>query len=244
MAYHYGFLRFFLIFAAMDMTMYDRIKMLPLWMGINERHFERLISHVPLEFSSPEDNREIAVQGCREYKLTFLMGGTYEAEWCSNDRMYRLTETITDMPHVIEPQNLFGVKRTYERTYRMAGNGSYISISREDFVKDMMRVEEIRHNYVNMVCNSLRKSSDSLMMQMGKTSKEQHIVNMITSRCLTPKGRKDVNITMQTIADTTGETLRSVSGILNSWQDMGLVELRRHGFVIHDMKKLTALLNN
>ncbi len=223
----------------METSMTEKMQMLPLLQGLTLQDFNELIVNMKLDFRQHDEGDTIANQGDRCNMLVYIIGGTFEAEYHDTKRALIISETCNDTPHLIEPYNLFGVKRTYERTYTFATEGATFCISREFFMAKMLANPIIRSNYINFLCNELRKSYTQLQTNHHNDI-EHKMIAALQSYCLFPKGEKTMRMTMNDLAYMIDETRLNVSNTLNKWKDDDLIELRRFGFTIKDM----AVLND
>lgn len=218
-------------------SMTEKMQMLPLLQGLTLQEFNQLIINLKLDFHQYGEGSTIVGQGERCSSLIYIINGTFEAEYHDDKRALILSETINTTPHLIEPYNIFGVKRTYERTYTSLGGVSTFSISREFFINKMLSIPILRSNYTNYLCNNLRKSKESERFNNPKGI-EQKMIAAIRSFCLFDNGEKNVRITMNDLADMIDETRLNVSGVLNKWKKNKQIELRRYGFTIKNLETL------
>lgn len=221
----------------MEISMFERMQSLPLLQGLTMQEFSDLIMNLKLDFQQWEEGDLIVGQGDRCNNLIYVIDGTFESELHDETTALILSEVYTSAPHLIEPYNLFGVKRSYERSYVFKSSGSTFSISREFFMQRMLHNNIVRSNYINFLCNNLRKAN-TLRMAVPQDSIEKKIKSVIASFCLFSKGEKNVRVKMSDLADLVDETRLNVSSVLNKWDDQGLIELRRYGFRIIDFDRL------
>lgn len=223
----------------MEISMFDKMQSLPLLQGLTMKEFSELIVNLKLDFQQYDEHEVIVNQGDRCSALTYIMDGTFEVEYHDDKTAFILSEQSDDQPHLIEAYNLFGVKRSYERTYSFVTKGNTFTISRDFFIKRMLENELIRSNYINYLCNNLRKAND-LRKYEAPSGIESKIVNTIASYSLLSGGQKNVRVKMNDLAQIVDETRLNVSGVLNQWNEQGLIELRRYGFTIKDFGLLKA----
>ena len=223
----------------METSMFERMQSLPLLQGLNLQEFSDLIINMKLDFQQWDEGDVIVSQGERSSNLIYIMDGVFEVEMHDANTALIITELCTDkmMPHLIEPYNLFSVKRTYERTYSFKTKGATFTISRDFFIQRMLHNNVVRSNFVNYLCNNLRKRNDS-QKAIPINGVETKMKAAISSFCLTPDGEKIVRVKMNDFAALIGETRLNVSGVLNRWQKQGLIELRRYGFTIKNYDNL------
>jgi peptidyl-dipeptidase Dcp len=223
--------------------MFEKMQSLPLLQGLTLKEFSELIVNLKLDFQQYDEHEVIVNQGDRCSALTYIIDGTFEVEYHDERTAFIVSEQCDDCPHLIEAYNLFGVKRSYERTYSFVTKGHTFTISRDFFLKRLMGHELIRSNYINYLCNNLRKAKDTYKDDIP-TEIDRKIVKAIANHCLFKGGQKNVRIKMNDLAQVIDETRLNVSGVLNQWKDQGLIELRRYGFTIKDFDKLTTICKN
>ncbi len=217
--------------------MFDKMQSLPLLQGLTIKDFSALIVNLKLDFQQFDEHEVIVNQGDRCSALTYIIDGTFEVEYHDENTAFILAEQSAEQPHLIEAYNLFGVKRSYERTYSFVTKGHTFTISRDFFIKRMLENDLIRGNYINYLCNNLRKSKDSHKYE-NPSDIGMKIVNAIGSYSLFKDGQKNVRVKMNDLAQIVDETRLNVSGALNKWNEQGLIELRRYGFTIKDFALL------
>ena len=220
-------------------SMTEKMQMLPLLQGLTMQEFNQLIINLKLDFHQYGEGSTIVGQGERCTSLIYIINGQFEAEYHDDQRPLIVSETSRETPHLIEPYNLFGVKRTYERTYTCIGNVATFSIARDFFINKMMSIPILRSNYTNYLCNNLRKSKETSRFN-HPTDISQKMIAAIQSFCLFKGGEKNVRMTMNDFADMIDETRLNVSGVLNRWEQEGFITLRRYGFTIKDIEALAA----
>lgn len=223
----------------MESSMLEKMQLLPLLQGMKLEDFHNFIYSTKLDFNQMIDGDRIVEQGERCLSLIYIMGGEFEAELHDNDAEIIVTEKSDAVPHLIEPYNMYGVKRTYERSYSFLSKGATFTMSRDSFMQKLTSFEIIRKNYINLLCNNLRKSNDAIRFDYPQEA-EAKLAKLIKSYCLFPNGEKNIFVKMNQLAEMTGETRLTISKVLNKWQDRGLAELRRNCFTIKELDNLTS----
>ena len=223
----------------METSMFERMQSLPLLQGLNLQEFNDLIINLKLDFQQWDEGDVIVNQGERSSSLIYIMDGEFEAEIHDDNTALILSEVCNAemTPYLIEPYNLFSVKRTYERTYSFRTKGSTFTISREFFVQRMLHNNIVRSNFINYLCNSLRKSNSG-RLAIPTNGVEAKMKAAIASFCLTTYGEKIVRVKMNDFATLIDETRLNVSNVLNRWNERQLIELRRYGFTIKEFGKI------
>lgn len=221
----------------METSMFDKMQSLPLLQGLTLQEFSNLIVNMKLDFKQHDEGDIIINQGDRCTSLIYIINGEFEVEYHNSQATFVLSETCNSVPYLIESYNMFGVKRSYERTYSFKSKGDTFNISREFFIQRLLTNEFVRGNYINYICNYLRKIQDC-RKTFNSTNIEDKMVTIIENYCLFAEGEKNIRIKMNDFAEMIDETRLNVSGILNKWSDKDLIELRRYGFTIKNIKEL------
>ena len=96
--------------------MFDTLLLLPLFQGLAQEDFTKILGKVKLHFTKHKKREVIAAKGspCRE--LIFVLKGEVSVTSASDAPAYSLTETLP-APWVIEPQSLFGMQTAYAADY-------------------------------------------------------------------------------------------------------------------------------
>ena len=221
----------------MEISMFDKMQSLPLLQGLTLHDFNSLIVNMKLDFQQWEEGDVIASQGEACNSLVYVISGDFEAEIHVAHTALIFSETCSATPYLIEPYNLFGMKRTYERTYTFKTKGATFSISREFCLQRLLSHNIVRSNYINYLCNTLRKAHAQHPFAHLSTTEEKMIA-AIKSYSLFPEGEKCMRVKMSDFASLIDETRLNVSGVLNCWKEKGLIELRRYGFTIKEIKAI------
>ena len=100
---------------------------LPLLQGLTLHDFSDLIMNMKLDFQQWEEGEQIVGQGDNCNNLIYVIDGVFESELHDETTALMLSEVCSTVPHLIEPYNMFGVKRSYERSYTFKTNGSTFS---------------------------------------------------------------------------------------------------------------------
>ena len=223
----------------METSMFERMQSLPLLQGLSLQDFNDLIINLKLDFQQWDEGDVIVSQGERSGNLIYIMDGAFEVELHDENTPMIFTEVYDagTTPYLIEPYNLFSVRRTYERTYSFRTKGATFTISRDFFVQRMLHNTIVRSNFINYLCNGLRKSN-SLRGAIPTKGVEAKMKAVLASFCMTPNGVKIVRMRMNDFATLIDETRLNVSIVLNRWDDDHLIKLKRYGFTIHEFEKL------
>ena len=208
------------------MQMFERLQELPLLMGLSKRELMSIVERIDFDFRKHEEGTVLAARGDRADRALFVLGGTVVAELNEAERGFLLTEWIGDGPTVIEPQNLWGLKQHFTRSYSLESEGSTCSISKAQLSWLISNYEIVKTNILSLVCNNLQIST-RLMREQWPDNTEKRMFYVLSRFCLTQTGHKRLHIKMQTLANLTGDARLSVSQVLNDWQRRGFATITR-----------------
>ena len=221
----------------MESSMIETMQQLPMLQGLTLDEFNDILTHICLDFRTYEEGEVIVHQGDSCTQLIYIIDGQYEAEYRNTKDSYSVTEMSAATPLLLEPHNLFSIKRRYERSYTFTSRGSTFTISKEHLTQKLLNCPIIRSNIINMLSNQLCKQRQMTYFQLP-TNIEQRMAAFIRSFTTSGKGKVRVNIGMDTFADLIDETRLNVSRVLNKWDSQGIIELKRLTFIVPDITHL------
>lgn len=222
----------------MEYTMFDTLLLLPLFQGMSKIDLTRIVEKVQLHFMKFEDKEVIFRQGERCNKLVFLLKGDLLCETVAPCGLFSMEETF-DHPMVVELHSLFGSDLTFKSTYSARGEVSLLTIDKSYLFKMLDASMVFRINFYNLICNRVQKQHE-LTWNLKPAGLEGRIIHFIRSLCTMHKGSKLLRIRMEDLASLLDDTRLNVSSVLNTWQDRGLIEMRRKAFVVHDLAELNS----
>ena len=195
-------------------TMFDTLLQLPLFQGLAQEDFTRILEKVKLHFTKHKPGELLLKEGTSCHELVFVLKGEVASSTSSVDSSYSFTEYFP-APYLIEAYSMFGMKTHYASTYRAKTEAHTVSISKAFVMKELFNYEIFRLNYMNIVSN-----------------RTQMLHNRLWA----------VKIKMENLAQIVNDTRAGVSKALNSMQAKGLAELHRGEIVIPDAEKLSENL--
>ena len=220
--------------------MFEKLQELPLLMGLSKSELMEIVERYEFDFKKHKEGAVLATQGERTNRIVYVLAGTLTAERHEPQQGFCLTEMIDTVPLLLEPHNLWGLRQQYARTYSLETEGATCSISKRQLSALISSFEVVKTNVLSLVCNRMQMVETGLMAPWPSTT-EARILQFVRDRALTPSGRKQLRMKMQTLADLIQEGRLSVSKVLNGWQERGLLEMRR-GVV--DFFDLGMLMNH
>ena len=153
-------------------SMFDTLLLLPLFQGLAQEDFTKILGKVKLHFTKHKKREVIAAKGspCRE--LIFVLRGEVSVTSASDAPAYSLTETLP-APWVIEPQSLFGMQTAYAADYVSTEETSTISIDKLAVINELFKYDIFRLNYMNMVSNRAQQLYERLWRSCTGTLEER-----------------------------------------------------------------------
>lgn len=217
-------------------TMFDTLLQLPLFQGLAQEDFTRILEKVKLYFTKYKPGELLLKEGGACHELVFVLKGEIASSTSSADSSYCFTEYFP-APFLIEAHSIFGMKTHYASTYRARTEVHTVSISKAFVVKELFNYEIFRLNYMNIISNRAQSLSNRLWAE-NTDNLERRIGNFILTHIERPAGRKTLKIKMEELAQVVNDTRVGVSRALNSMQEKGLLELHRGEMMIPNAEKL------
>ena len=227
----------------MEQTMYDNLLQLPLFQGLSKDDLTSIIEKVKLHFLSYKKDQTIALQGVPCQQLTFLLGGEIILSTTDETFGYTLSETIS-APLIIEPYSLFGMHPHFSATYHAKANTQILTIDKSYIFGELDNYKIFRLNYLNLLSNRCQTLQHKIWDGHINECVENKFINFIRLRCQKPTGEKTLKITMEDLATLIDETRINVSRVLNEWQKLGLLQLRRKEIYIPAFENIVEQTKN
>ena len=219
-------------------SMFDTLLLLPLFQGLAQEDFTKILGKVKLHFTKHKKREVIAAKGspCRE--LIFVLKGEVSVTSASDAPAYSLTETLP-APWVIEPQSLFGMQTAYAADYLSTEETSTISIDKLAGINELFKYDIFRLNYMNMVSNRAQQLYERLWRSCTGTL-EERIAAFMLLHAERPCGPKLLKIHMKELAGIVNCNRTSVSTVLKTMQEKGWLTMRRGEVDIPQLEKIAA----
>ena len=217
-------------------TMFDTLLQLPLFQGLAQEDFTRILEKVKLYFTKYKPGELLLKEGGACHELVFVLKGEIASSTSSADSSYCFTEYFP-APFLIEAHSIFGMKTHYASTYRARTEVHTVSISKAFVAKELFNYEIFRLNYMNIISNRTQMLHNRLWAVFGN-SPESRIIHFILSHTERLSGEKILKIKMEDLAQIINETRTGVSKALNTMQTKGLVELHRGEIILPNVENL------
>jgi len=223
----------------MELTMFERLMLLPLFHGLNFREMSEIMSHVKLDFINYQAGDEIVYQDDTCRQMIYVINGKVGTEYRDRDSRFTYYESH-DKLDIIEPYNLFGMRLKYSRTYSFITDGTTLVVDKQVFVKTLLSHNIVRSNILNLVCNKYQKTLAIATQQPDGTVLEK-LVKFFMIYATEIKGEKRLKIKMNDLADVVHEPRLNVSKVLNTLDDQGLIKIQRGIIRIPELLNLKEL---
>ncbi|MBR4367085.1 MAG: Crp/Fnr family transcriptional regulator [Bacteroidaceae bacterium] len=223
----------------MELTMFERIQLLPLFQGLSTRQLQQIFERIKLDFCQNKERETIVVRGDRHNQLIYILSGRYSAEYVSASGKYRFLE-ILNAPALLEPEGIFGYNQDYLRTYKFVTDGSTFLVDKNVFKNDLIHIDVVRTNMLNMLSTRFQKVQQQIWNLKNNGSIEKRIIRFFCTHSTVMDGYKMVKVKMEDLAELLGESRTNVSKGLNSLQDQGVIQLKRMGIIMNSLEKAMA----
>ena len=217
-------------------TMFNTLLKLPLFQGLSQEDFTNILGRVKLHFIKYKAGETIAESNTPCTDLVFLLSGEVDAQTTPESQLFTYIETIKT-PYLIEPEALFGMNPHFKATYVAKTAVSIMTVSKMLVLKELLKYDVFRLNYVNSVSNRAQSMYSRLWKTTasGTTRKVIHFFLIYAEKL---EGEKTIIIKMEDLAEILDDTRLNVSRVLNDLQSQGLLELRRKMIYIPELEKL------
>ena len=216
-------------------TRYALLTRLPLLQGIGSRELLAWEDALRLDIDElPASKLPLIRQGDTCSQLLCLVAGELQREHRDADGYYTTRSTLK-APAVIEVDRLFGLKPTYEHTYRAKTDIKVLGIRKALLGSHLMKSEVFRLNLLNSLSALAQKRAEALRPHRLEGA-EERLKHFIGTLFPDAEGEAELLIQMKVLARYTGMARLSASRLLNRWDKEGTIRLGREHFTIHDIQ--------
>ncbi|WP_300726245.1 Crp/Fnr family transcriptional regulator [uncultured Bacteroides sp.] len=220
----------------MEVSMYDKLLLLPLFQGLGKEDFTAILEKVKLHFQKYAKGSCIVRQNDICNNLIFILQGWISSDSADNEHHYVLKERF-EAPCVIEPYSLFGMQPQYTASYYALNDINAVIVNKSYILSELSKYEIFQLNYFNLLSNRAQTVYRKLWnAHIGNTYEK--IVNFLQLRCTNPAGEKELLIRMEDLASLIDDTRINVSKVLNELKDLNLIQLSRKEIHIPALEKL------
>lgn len=222
----------------MKVSMYDTLLELPLFQGLTKENITSIIEKVKMGFHKYEAKQNIAIQDAKCNSLIFILDGSVAITTTDEKNNFKIEEQVNG-PYIIEPYSLFGMHTKFNATYAAMGDVDTLNIDKGYILTNLCKFEIFNLNYLNILSSRAQNANNKLWnSHIGNT--HEKLKNFLALRCIIPKGKKTLYITMEDLASLIDDTRINVSRALNELQEKGLLVLSRKKIIINDFARLIS----
>lgn len=216
-------------------TRYALLTRLPLLQGISSTDLLSWEDALRLDLDVfPASKLPLIRQGEPCSQLIYLAEGELQREHRSEDGRFSTRSSLRG-PAIIEVDRLFGLKPTYEYSYRVETEVKMLGIRKSLINSHLMKNEVFRLNLLNTLSALAQKKAAALLpVQLNNVEERlKHFVGTLFQEC---EGEVELFIQMKDLARYIGDSRLIVSRLLNRLHEEGSIRLGRGHFTIHDIK--------
>ncbi len=221
----------------MTSSIYDTLLGLPLFQGLSKSEFEEVLGKLRLDFTTVPDGCGFIKAGDKCSSFFFVLSGTVRSSRSSADGRVTLGEYLS-APALLESHSLFGIQPVFVKSYTAAGSVSIVRFDKQYLYSVLYKYNICRMNLLNILSGRIQTLENDKWRLDGGSLRDR-IVRLVSGLCDIPGGAKEVTVKMDDFADILAETRLNVSRNLNALADEGKIILRRGGFDIPSLEKLT-----
>lgn len=222
----------------MSKTMYDTLLLLPLFQGISERDFTKILEKVKFHFEKYAAGQTILQQDGECSQLVFLLSGRLFSKTVNSCDDYTLYEYL-EGPAIIEPYSLFGMYPYYTADYTAETDCCIVTIEKAFVLDELSKYDVFKMNFYNMLSNRAQSMRKRLLVTHGGSTQEK-IIAFLNQRCDRAEGKKVLCIKMEILAGLINDTRLNVSKALKEFQTKELIKVNRKIFTIPNFEQLIA----
>ncbi len=219
--------------------LFKRLLELPLFQGISYSEFLEIADRLRLSYVKRKKNDFIAKEGEMCKSLCFLMQGKVKSLRESDDHSYTLIEEV-DSPAVLQPENLFGLRTRYTRSFIASEPVGFFEIDKSMVRDTLMLYPTFRINYFNILGANVQMR-ESKLWQNHPDDLTQRFRTFMLWRVARPAGRKQLLISMEDLALQLNATRLNVSRMLSKLEEQGVIEVHRKNIVFPFFEKFCAM---
>jgi CRP-like cAMP-binding protein len=217
-------------------TMFNTLLKLPLFQGLSQEDFTNILGRVKLHFIKYKVGEPITKSNTPCTELVFILKGEADVRTTPESRLFTYIETIKP-PYLIEPEALFGMNPHFKASYIAKTEVSVMSVDKMLVLKELLKYDVFRLNYVNSVSNRAQ-SIYSRLWKTPASGTARKVIYFFLKYAEKLEGEKRIIIKMEDLAEILDDTRLNVSRVLNDLQSRGLIELRRKVIYIPEISKL------
>ena len=218
------------------MEICDKLLQFPLFQGMSHGDLMEVVGHTRFDFTKLGAKAHIVNEGEPCTHLYFLTSGAVEAVTCSDDKGYRVCETLR-APYALQPERIFGVTQRFSTTFKTLTDCNLFTIDKQEVMLLMETQLVFRLNMTNLLAAEAQRFAQRQWRPAPKSITER-LTRFFLSHCLYPAGPKTFYVLMNRLAQELNDSRLAISQTLNRMQADGLITLHRGRIEIPMIERL------
>lgn len=219
-----------------DTGSYEKLMALPLFMGFSQGDLSLVAGQTRIDFRKYEPGEVIAAQGMPCEQLRFLSRGEMNVVSGSEDKGFRLEETVS-APQLLQPERLYGINQRFTKTFLALTTCNTMGLHKREVARLCREFELARLNLVSIIATKAQRAQDLLCHKPPHTPQET-IASFLERHCFLPSGKKTVFVKVRRLGEELCLSRRDLSAALHQMEAQGLLRLYRGRMEIPAMERL------
>lgn len=198
-------------------TIFDVMLDLPLFQGMTRKEFMELAEKVRFDFYKRKKGEHIVETDEPCNSLIFILSGNVSSECTGEGNRYLIKEWFKS-PLVIQPERLFGLRNRYSHRFLADTDIHLLRVEKRAIVEWLFDSDIFRFNYVNIISTNAQLSVSKLW-KSNPEALPNRFVHFLYSRCLRPAGKKELYVSMNTLAEELNTTRLNISKMLRNLEE-------------------------
>ena len=215
---------------------YGQLQQFPLFQGLSKAELLQMAGNTRFGFQKLAGGKTLVREGEACTQLFLLVKGALQIETSSDDRGYRVVETL-QAPWQLQPEALFGLTPRYSQTVRTVTECHFIILSKDEVLRLFDEILIFRLNYLNLLATQSQQRGHRAWRRAPLTLADR-VARFFTDHTVYPAGRKEIFILMKRLALEVNDSRLDVSRVLNDMQQQGMLQLHRGRIVIPSLERL------
>ncbi len=217
-------------------SIYDKLLELPLFQGHSREDLTSILAKIKVDFRSFKKGQAVAFQDDPCSHIIFLMDGEVSCSRTSLHKDLLFVEHFA-APRSFGSETLFGLRQSYSHTLTALCDIQTLVVDKYSIVNYLFSYEVFRYNMLNKLTTRIQRATQ-LLWTPDEEDELQRFVLLCKRNFTHPAGYKQIKGNMQSLARMMNIPRAHVSGMLNSLQEKGLVELSRKNIIIPRMERM------
>ncbi len=212
----------------------------PLFNGINRDNIELIFSTVPYRTRKYQTGLTIVQSGEEVNSLIIVLSGSVKGVMADYSGRVIKIEDI-NAPGSLAAAFIFGNMNKYPVTVIAVTEAELLFIERSDFLKILMKNDNLLINFLNMISNRSQFLSEKIKFLNFKTIKGK-LANLILQKVAKDGNSANLGMTQNDLADFFGVARPSIARAISELEKDGFIEAKGRNVIIIDKEGLGELI--